>query len=80
MEAADHGKVSDALAPLLAAKKSAIDAIGKGKFLERDLVLNHRLGAAVPVDAQDGVRRLEYLEWSYELVTDAPSAAAGGVA
>ena len=65
------------LRQLKAAKKSAIVAIGKGKFLERDMVLNRYL-TAVPVDARDGVRRLEYIEWADELV-ETPKAA-GGVA
>jgi len=80
-EAADHGKVSDALAALKAAKKDAIDAIGKGKFLKRDLVLNHLL-AAVPDNARDGLRALEYLEWANELVEDEMgcAGASGGAA
>jgi len=68
-EAADHGKVDDALAPLLAAKKAVKDAIGQRKFVERDIELDHRLRlATVPDDARDGVRRLQYLEWANELV------------
>ena len=65
------------LRPLVAAKMSAIDAIGKRKFLERDMVLNRYL-TAVPADARDGVRALEYLEWADELV--ATSAVSGGAA
>ena len=63
--------------PLVAAKKSAVAAIGKGKFLERDLLLNRYL-RAVPVDAQDGERALAYLAWADELAGAA--AAAGGAA
>ena len=58
------------LRPLVAAKMSAIDAIGKRKFLERDMVLNRYL-TAVPADARDGVRALEYLEWADELIETA---------
>ena len=72
------------LEPLVVAKKSAIDAIGKHKFLERDLLLNHRLGA-VPVKFQDGVRALEWISWADELVEEqhaaictSTSAASGG--
>ena len=75
-----------ALVPLVAAKKSAIDAIGKRKFLERDLLLNHRLGA-VPVKFQDGVRALEWISWANELVEEqhaaictSTSVASGGAA
>ena len=69
--------VDDVMGPLEAAELAAIDTLGKGKFLERYKGLNRRL-AAVPVDARAGVRRLEYIEWVDELVTDA--AAAGGAA
>jgi len=69
--------VNDALVPLVAAKKSAIDAIGKHKFLERDQLLNHRLGA-VPVKFQDGVRALEWISWADELVEEQHAATAGG--
>jgi len=75
--AKDFGMDADELRQLEAAKKSAVAAIGKGQFIDRDLVLNHRLGA-VPVEFQDGVRRLEYIEWANEPVT--ATAAAGGAA
>jgi len=75
-----------ALEPLMVAKKSAIDAIGKRKFLERDQLLNHRLGA-VPVKFQDGVRALEWISWADELVEEqhaaictSTSATSGGAA
>ena len=78
-EAADHGKASNARAPLLAAKKVVKDAIGQRKFVERDIELGHRLRcAAVPADARDGVRVLEYIKWADELVET--SAMSGGAA
>jgi len=74
--AEDFGIADDEFRPLKAAKKSAVAAIGWDKFLKRDMVLNHRLGA-VPADARDGVRALEYLEWANELAETAPAVSGG---
>lgn len=54
---------TDEFGPLKTAKKSAVDALGRGRFLAKDMELNHRL-AAVPADARDGLRRLEYELWA----------------
>jgi len=82
----DLGYDDPNLRPLKAAKKSAVDVLGMNKFLKRDLLLNHYL-KAVPADAQDGVRALEYIEWAKELVEEqhaaictSTSAASGGAA
>jgi len=75
----------DELAPLKAAKKSAIDTIGKLRFVERDIELDRRFRlAAVPANVRDGVRRLQYLAWAAELAEEQHAAttpaAAGGAA
>jgi len=84
--AEDFGMDTDELRPLKAAKKSAVATLGMGKFIKRDLVLNHLL-ADVPDDDRDGLRVLEYIKWADELVEEqhaaiggATPAASGGAA
>jgi len=67
-----------ALAPLLAAKKIAVAALGQTRFVQWDIDLTRHLHlAAVPTDVRDGVRRLKYIEWADELA-DAPAPMASG--
>ena len=63
--------------PLAVAKRLAVAALGIGKFLEKDLLLNHYL-TAVPVDARDGVRALEWISWADELVEVSTAAGSAG--